>query len=77
MKTYKAAVSNDGRITIPKLVRATLNTHKLKCKIEGDSIILSPFQTREEFFEELKTIEKDMDENGGIPFEKVCKDFGL
>jgi AbrB family looped-hinge helix DNA binding protein len=66
-------ISPRGQITIPKVIRVKMGVKRLNLVFKDNQIILEPMQTREEFFEEIEAIQKDLEINGGTPLEEVNK----
>lgn len=77
MNQHIVAVSPRGQITIPKAFRKRVNVKHFILEIEGNTVLLKPLKTREEFFEELEEAEKDWEKNGGIPWKDVMEKANL
>lgn len=77
MNNHIVAISPRGQITIPKIFREKIGTEHLIVEIKGNSLLLKPLKTREEFFVELEEAEKDWEKNGGITLEEMKKKYKL
>jgi len=66
-------MNDRGQLTIPKAAREVMGAKLFICKLEGDSIVLKPLQTRDEFLEECDAAMKDYKKHGGYTVEKMKK----
>ena len=70
-------ISDRGQITIPKNIRNKVKANFVICVLEGDSIRLSPLQTRDEFLNELEEAHADWKKNGGTDLATMKKSYGI
>jgi len=47
------------------------------CTAKDDSIVLTPFQSKEEFLMDLEEAEKDWKRNGGLSVEEMRKKHNI
>lgn len=77
MNSQIILVSDRGQITIPQKIRARMKVKYFVCTVENEKIILSPMQTREDFFAELDEAEKDWEKQGGKALKQIKEDHKL
>lgn len=77
MNTSILSLSTRGQITIPQKVREQIPAKHFICEVSGETIILKPLQTREEFLEELDIAEKDWEKHGGLTLGEMKKKYNL
>lgn len=71
------SLSERGQVTIPQKIREKIPVKHFICRIEGSKIVLSPLQTKEDFFDELDQAEKDWEKHGGLTIKEMKKKYNL
>lgn len=77
MDTSILSLSERGQVTIPQKVREQIPAKHFICEVKGETIILKPLQTREEFLEELDAAEKDWEKHGGLTLSEMKKKYNI
>ncbi len=70
-------VSDRGQVTIPHKLRKEFPAKRFICYTENGSIVLRPFQSREEFLDDLEEAKEDWKKNGGLSLEEMRKKYNL
>lgn|GEM_PF-1189462 len=77
MNSVILSVSDRGQITIPCKLRSKMQVKHFICTAKDDSIVLTPFQSKEEFLMDLEEAEKDWKRNGGLSVEEMRKKHNI